>query len=68
MFKTQAALYLSVGEKLALLLPGETMESQHVMQLLPRQTEAGIIRVRVGVCGVVAQQDVLQEAEEQECN
>lgn len=46
------------------MLPGETMKPQHVMQLLPRQTEVRVIRVCVRVCGVITQQNALQETEE----
>ena len=56
-------LYLSVRVELALMLPGEAMQPQHVVQLLPWQTEVGVVRVCVRVCGVVTQQDTLQETE-----
>ena len=57
--------YLTVRVELALMQPGVAMQPQHVVQLLPRQTEVGVIRVCVRVCGVVTQQDTLQEAEEE---
>lgn len=34
------------------------------MQLLSRQTEVRVIRVCIRVCGVITQQDILQETEE----
>lgn len=47
--------YLPLREELALVLPGEAMQPQHVMKLLPRQTEVRVIGLRVRVCGVIAQ-------------
>lgn len=45
------------------MLPGEAMQPQHVLQLLPRQTEVRVVGVCVRVGGVVTQQDALQTEE-----
>lgn len=47
------------------MLPGEAMQPQHVVQLLPRQTEVGVVGVCVRICGVVTQQDTLRETEKE---
>lgn len=59
-----ACLHLSVRVELALMLPGEAMEPQHVLQLLPGQTEVRVVGVCVGVGSVVTQQDALQQTED----
>lgn len=58
-----ACSHLAIRVELALMLPGEAMEPQHVLQLLPRQTEVRVVGVCVRVGGVVAQQDALQTEE-----
>lgn len=55
-----ACLHLAVRMELALMLPGEAVEPQHVLQLLPRQTEVRVVGVCVGVGGVITQQDALR--------
>lgn len=59
-----ACLHLSVRVELALMLPGEAMEPQHVLQLLPGQNEVRVVGVCVGVGSVVTQQDALQQTED----
>lgn len=39
-------LYLPIEVEFALMLPGEAMQPEHVVELLPRQSEVGVI----GVC------------------
>lgn len=58
------ALHLAVRVELALMLPGEAVEPQHVLQLLPGQAEVGVVGVCVRVGGVVAQQDALERPED----
>lgn len=59
-----ACSHLAVRVELALMLPGEAVEPQHVLQLLPRQTEVRVVGVRVRVGGVITQQDALQQTGE----
>lgn len=47
------------------MLPGVAVQPQHVMQLLPGQTEIRVVGVCVRVRGVIGQQDALQETEEE---
>ena len=52
--------YLSVGVELALVQPGMPVQLQHVVELLLGQAEVGVVRIRVRIRSVVAQQDALR--------
>lgn len=60
-----ACLHLAVRVELALMLPGEAMEPQHVLQLLPGQTEVRVVGVCVRVGGVITEQDALQQTQDE---
>ena len=52
--------YLAVGVELAPVQPGVPVQLQHVVELLLGQAEVGVVRIRVRVRRVVAQQDALR--------